>query len=304
MAFCLRRRARLGGSSEASILVVTVTLLLLLLACACASSPRSVELGPADALRGEFGEVMRRTHGYVVEYEDDISHVVAVEQYEQRILDEDGDVKQRRTLASDFWVFQLPPEERWFAVRDVYEVDGVSVRERDARLPEPLSLQPGEHVVERLTKIAEENARFNIGDVFRTINVPTFALRFLRPSNRPWVSFTKLGEEDLDGVSAWVIGYQETMGPTIITTPEGENLLTRGRLWIAPNTGRVLRTELITGDARIGSIATITVTYQLDPTVELWVPVEMEERYESTRNRDGVIAGTATYSDYRRSMRN
>ena len=48
--------------------------------------------------------------------------------------------------------------------------------------------------------------------------MPTLALAFLRPSNRPWVSFTKLGEEDFDGVPVWVIGYQETMsdGPTIL----------------------------------------------------------------------------------------
>ena len=37
---------------------------------------------------------MRRAHGFVVEYEDDLSMVVAEEHYEQRVLNEDGDLEQ------------------------------------------------------------------------------------------------------------------------------------------------------------------------------------------------------------------
>ena len=58
------------------------------------------------SLRGtqdlSFAEVMRRVHGSVVEYEDDLSTLVAEEHYEQQVLDENGDVEQRRILASDY----------------------------------------------------------------------------------------------------------------------------------------------------------------------------------------------------------
>ncbi len=250
-----------------------------------------------------FLEVMRRVHEFVVGYEDDLSTLVAEEHYEQQVLDEDGIIEQRRILASDYWVFQILPEESWFAVRDVYEVDGQSVRERTDRLPEPFRLAPGEDAFERALAIGNESARFNIGDVVRTINVPTFALAFLRPNSRERMHFVKLGEgHHVDGVSTWVIGYREVLdgGRTFITTPDGTNLLTRGRFWIDPTSGRVVQSELITGDGRIGRTARITVRYQPNAGVGLWVPVEMKEVYESTDpgRRFPLVVGTATYANH------
>jgi hypothetical protein len=79
--------------------------------------------------------------------------------------------------------FQLPPQEDWFALRDVNEMDGATVGD-GLVLFKQLFSGPRETVTERGMAIAAENARFNLGDVYRTINVPTFALRFLRPQSR------------------------------------------------------------------------------------------------------------------------
>ncbi len=74
-------------------------------------------------------DVMRRAHQYVVLYEDhELSTVVAREQYQQQWLDARGNTKTERTLTSDYLLFQLPPSEDWFALRDVHDVDGSAGR--------------------------------------------------------------------------------------------------------------------------------------------------------------------------------
>jgi len=247
--------------------------------------------------------VMRRAHGYVVVYEDDLSALVAEEHYEQTVLDDDGDVAQRRRLASDFRVFQIPPEEAWFAVRDVYEVDGRPVRPREDRFPIPSRLEAGHDAFERASEIAQESARYNIGDVVRTINIPTFSLIFLRPSSRHRMHFVKLGEEDVAGLATWIVGYVERRvdGPTFIVTPEGRNLVSRGRFWIEPARGSIVRSELITGDASVDRVVRIMVQYRQDAERDLWLPADMDEVYESA-GADGrvLIRGRATYTNYRR----
>ena len=250
-----------------------------------------------------LADVMQRAHGFVVEYEDDLSTVVAEEHYEQRILNADGGLEEQRILVSDYRVTQLLPHEFWFGVRDVFEVDGRVVGARTTRPLRALRLSPGEDASGRFRRIADENARFNIGDVVRTFNEPTFVLSFLHPRNRDRMRFVQLGEERIGNVSTWVVGYREQPadGTSFIETQDGAHLLTRGRFWIDPTTGRVVRSELIAGDARIERTARITVDYRLFPTLNLWLPAQMHEVYEptDTSRLSTTITGTATYSNYR-----
>ena len=256
---------------------------------------------PAQEL--SLDDVIRRAHEFVVEYEDDLSTVVAEEHYEQRVLGEDGSFEQQRVLESDYWVTQLLPHETWIGVRDVFEVDGTTVPDRANSSFRPLRLSPGEDGNARLTEIAERNARYNIGDLIRTVNDPTFALAFLRPYNHDRMRFVPLGEERIGERSTWVVGYREVAadGTSLIETQDGDHLLARGRLWIDPANGRLVRSELITGDARVEFTARISVHYEWFPSVNLWLPAEMHEVYETTQSarRFSAITGTATYSNYR-----
>ena len=260
---------------------------------------------PAGAATQEpsFADVMRRAHEFVVEYEDDLSMVVAEEHYEQQVRNKDGDVEERRVLVSDYRVAQLLPHEFWFGVREVFEVDGAVVRKRTTRPLRALRLFPGEDASERFKRIAEDNARFNIGDVVRTFNEPTFVLSFLHPGNRDRMHFVELGTERVDELPTWVVGYREVPvdGSSFIETQDGDNLLTRGRFWIDPTNGRVVRSELIAGDARVERTARITVDYRLFPALNLWLPALMREVYEATdaTRHPTTITGTATYSNYR-----
>jgi hypothetical protein len=249
-----------------------------------------------------LAEVMRRVHTYVVQYEDhELSTVMARERYHQQWLDARARVKAERTLLSDYLLLQLPNED-WVAVRDVYEVDGVLVDERGARL-DALFAGPREQLGDRVMAMAKDGARFNIGDLYyRTLNLPTFALRLLRPASRDRVSFAKAGEEPVDGTTTWVVSFRETKGPTFSATPDGRDLPAHGRFWVVPETGVVVRSEMILGGSRrLNARATITVTYGLDPALGFRVPIEMHERYDNPRRRrDDVVIAAAMYSDFRR----
>jgi hypothetical protein len=248
-----------------------------------------------------FAEVMRRAHEYVTIYEDDkLSSIIARERYDQQVLDSLGKIKQKRTLLSDYLMVQLPDED-WVALRDVYEVDGTTVVDRGARM-KALVAGPSEQLSSRVAKMAEESAHFNLGDLYyRTLNLPTFALRILRPASRKRMAFEKAGEEQVGDVGAWVVSFRETTGPTFTATPKGADVPAHGRFWVDPNTGTVLRSEMIIGGTRrVSARATITVSYARDPSLGFHVPVEMREPYDNPRRtKDDVVVALATYSDFR-----
>jgi hypothetical protein len=277
-------------------------ILVALIIAAAALPGRGTAAGADDRA---FTEVMRRAHGYTVIYEDhELSTVMGREIYQQQWLDAAGQTKAERSLTSDYLLFQLPPSEDWFAFRDVHNVDGMPVGDRADRLKQ-LFTGPGEPQGDRAMEIMKESGRFNLAPdlYFRTVNVPTFALRFLRPASRSRVVFTKAGEEPVGNTPAWVVEYRETKGPTFVATPERRDLPAHGRFWIAPDTGAVLRSEMIVGGSRrMPAQVTITVTYKHEPSLGFHVPVEMLERYDNPRRplQDDVVVARATYSEFRR----
>jgi hypothetical protein len=74
------------------------------------------------------------------------------------------------------------------------------------------------------------------------------------------------------------------------------DLPSRGRFWIEPGTGRVLASELVADDPFVRG--TIDVKYQPEAAVNLFVPIEMRERYEP-RKDSSKVEGTATYGRFR-----
>ena len=70
--------------------------------------------------------------------------------------------------------------------------------------------------------------------------------------------------------------------------------------WVEPSTGRLMRAQVKTRDARIGVLpfdAIIQVDFRLDEKLGLLVPYEMKEEFFAGRFREGT--GTARYSNYR-----
>jgi hypothetical protein len=265
----------------------------------------TLALFPAIPTAGQtptFDEVMRRVHEYVTVYEDhELSTVMARERYHQQLLAADATVKAERTMLSDYVLIQLPDED-WVALRDVYEIDGATVGVRAARL-KTLFAGPRGQLAERAIKMVEKSAEFNLGKLyFRTMNLPTYALRVLRPANRKRIVYTKTGEEPVDNTNTWIVAFREAKGPTFSAMPDGTDIPAHGRFWVDPTTGVVARSEMILGGTQeLPARATITVTYGLEPSLGFRLPMEMRERYDNPgRTGDDVVVAVATYADFRR----
>jgi hypothetical protein len=200
-------------------------------------------------------------------------------------------------LVSEFALVRVGDAGRtlWLAFRDVVDVDGRPVRDREERLQRLFRAPPADALAQARA-IAFESARYNIGDVVRTVNVPTLALEFLEPPAQTRSRFRKVREELVDGVRAWVVSFEERAKPTRIRTTTAQDVKTKGLVWIDPDTGRILKSELDPQLQR-GLTARIATAYAADRRLGLWVPVEMTEVYGMESR---TLTATATYTNFRR----
>jgi hypothetical protein len=226
-----------------------------------------------------------------MQYLATMTSVVAHEHYEQSI-------SGRRTaprsvvLRSDVLMLHPPGsgEPVWF--RDVYEVDGRPVRDREHRLLRLLeSNAPG--TIDAMRTIAAESARFNLGRVPRTTNVPDLIFAYLvAPPERVTLSSSR--DVTRAGQRVNVLRFEEVGTPTFVRSASGRDTPGRGRIWVEPGTGVLVRSEVILGD--VYSSVTTTVDFVQHPKVSVRIPGRMEETYR-TPGEFGV--SKATYSDVR-----
>jgi hypothetical protein len=283
-------------------------------ACASASTAADVRVAalatavcltfaPAARAQVTLDELLARASAYVESFQRNFGSVVAEERYEQTIrrapASNTTSVRRGNTgplntvLVSDFLLVQVPGEG-WLPFRDVFERDGKQMRDREERLA-ALFLSGSRTAYEQAQAIMKESARYNIGDVMRTINVPTLPLPFLLSRHRSRFTF-KTGRRDEDQPGT-VVEYTEKGRPTFITTSGDRDLPVSGRFWIDERDGTVLRSELHAVDTTVE--AHIVVTYEPDAGTGLRVPVRMEERYRGARD-PMEVRGVATYSRFRR----
>ena len=72
--------------------------------------------------------------------------------------------------------------------------------------------------------------------------------------------------------------FDETARPTIVRGRGKRNVPMRGRLWLATDSGQVLRSALVMKDSFL--TATIDVDYGYDFGLGMMVPRVMRERYQ------------------------
>jgi hypothetical protein len=257
---------------------------------------------PILAREPRLKDVVSHVEAYLTTYEGELATLVAEEEYEQSVRSTSTPQPIRRTLTSDFGFLRLPGRREWLGLRDTFAVDGQPVSDHRGRLDSLFA--EGSFDREALARrIVDENARYNLGLVARTINVPMLALDLLGPRNYDRVSFRKRGEEDLDGRTVWTITFDERDRPTLVKTPDGHNRPAHGTIWIDPEEGAVLRTQIVfdrgSGDA---PAASITVSYRREPALGLLVPYEMREVYRMERGGEPLeeIDAVARYSKFRR----
>lgn len=209
----------------------------------------------------------------------------------------------RRTRA-DLVFVRLPGAVSWGSFRDVFEVDGVAVRDRDQRL-ERLLRSDAAGDTERARAILEESARYNIGSARRNLNIPTLALLFLDPRNQARFSFREAGRGRVNGFDSVELRFTEVARPAILREDASRDLPAEGAFWIDPARGAILRSTLRFQFARDRGTGRVSTDYRRDPALGLWVPSEMEERYEERRARgfppaNAVTRAVARYSNFRR----
>lgn len=275
----------------------------------------------AAAADGTLEQVLARAGAHAAQFRAQLSGIVAEEHYVQNVraamgvnITVDGrgtEPVKHRELRSD--ILMIRAEDRYAEFRDVFEVDGKAVRDRQDRLSK-LFLSDLASAGDQIKRIAEESARYNIGSVYRNINTPTLPLVFLEPDQQARSKFRRveLRPPALSDASAdlalpaltvpsavWVVEFQEVRKGTLIRRLGGNgDIPAQGRFWIEPDTGQVLFSELNVGDPL--TRATITVRYAPSESLGgMLIPAEMRERYLNTRDRV-TTTGAATYGRVRR----
>lgn len=295
--------------------------------------------GTQPAAARNLDDLVSRARAYVVEYGAELSLVIGVERYRQWVLNSDASTLMgsggarpwSRESVSEFALVRI--KDDWLGYRDVYQVDGKTVGDRQDRLLQLFQKTPAT-AVDQGRRIADESARYNAGGMQRNFNVPTMALFFLHPSNAKRFRFDLVGTETIDGTLASKIRYRETQKPTIIRTSAGKDMPVGGIFWIDPVKGRILKTSLeITGEAQLGArsgsmagaytnkavrpgewadgrvdtYSRVSTTYKLDERIGLLLPAEMVEEYQGVSRNQATgedritkINCRATYSDFKK----
>jgi hypothetical protein len=197
----------------------------------------------------------------------------------------------------------------WATFRDVWEVDGNKIRDRQDRLVRLFRDSPAT-AHEGVRAILEESARFNLGPVRRTLNIPTLALLFLHHENQSRFAFELKGDHSFHGTKVMEVAFSERARPTLVVGDTGAGAPVKGSVWIDPQRGTVVKAaaeyDVDPLDEYHRSRARIVTEYRRDATLGILVPDRMEEIYESLVATGGggfgvaLVQATTRYSGYLR----
>jgi VWFA-related protein len=263
----------------------------------------------------ELVPVLEQAARYVLEYEHALHDIAAEESYTQWALRQPtgtGGLSLsctagacRRTTRADVVFVRLGGAIPWGTFRDVFEVDGQKVRDREGRLEALFSASSPATVVQRARAILNESARYNIGPAVRNINFPTLSLTFLLPINQRRFAWKRGGTRRFGTVEVLEVRFEEVERPTLVDQDGQGDLPAKGRFWIDPARGTVLRSEAEFRFEPARARAYVATQYRAEPKLAMWVPSEMREEYEdlpaaSTPVFRSPSEATARYSDFRK----
>jgi hypothetical protein len=257
-----------------------------------------------DADRISLELLLGRGGWYVIDFIEKFSNVVSEETYLQdssvpmqsaMLLGRPGAGARNRSLKSDFLLVSVSSAQDWVPFRDVFEVDGQVIRDRDSRLAR-LFLKPSENSLEQANRIQDESSRYNLGNMRRTVNNPVLGIVMLQSDFQQRFHYS-LGKMDPKvGAGIWIIDYKEEARPSFIRGRSDLDLFAHGRLWIEAETGRLMKTEVLLDQPTLR--ARITTSFRFDGRFGIAVPYEMQEEYKFD---NGIkVTAVATYDRFRR----
>jgi hypothetical protein len=301
------------GASGAGRGAVVMTTAALALALGVALPHGQIGNQPGSGFHTILSSAMR----YVMNYEQQFALLVSEEHYVQELQrpPNPGDNLSRsnpgggmraggamniQNIKSDFVLVQLGMDgEGWMPFRDAFELKGKKLRNRDDRLLK-LFLENDKNAFEKAARFNEASTKLHLGNVARTINIPTLGMMLLHPRVNERFEFTDGGEETIAGRVLRKALYREAARPTLIRTTRGRDLALTGTIWIDPFSGTVVKTEMNAADPAVR--CQVTVTFRKDDAVDMWVPDRMEEYYKAALAVDDILA-TATYTNVRKYRR-
>ncbi len=271
----------------------------LIVFAACLTIGPGLKAQPAVSLE----QVLERMSAYLLQYETQLSSVVADERFDQRVVYtrayKNGmpvTTDERRRLESEIGFIRLPGGAEWLGFRDVRKINGRAVTPTKRRVSDALAAT-GDAMVQARA-IAEASAEHNLG-VPRTTNVPTAALEIIHPRNFAAHQFERRGEDTIRKTKVAVIAFTEKRRPPIVSAYGGQELVSSGRIWIDPSAGTIWRIEWAYAPA-IGSPSSLRVDFAMNEALGMMVPVEMREAFAVIGGLNARGDGVAIYENFRR----
>jgi hypothetical protein len=252
---------------------------------------------PLAAAQPEGAGVLPRIHAYVERFQRELPSIVAEEHYVQIATSTTRTAAApiERVLRSDVLMITVPGTIGWVSFRDVFEVDGRRIRDRQDRLLDLLQ-SPNANALAQARRLAEESARYNLGRVQRTTNLPDSALIYLQAASASRMKFdAPRASAPVDGAETVVIRFRETGHPSIVRSRRETDVPASGQVWAHAATGAIVKTEFRLSD--VWSAGVFVVEFAVDERSGLRFPARMTERYTSPSEE---VRATAQYSNVRR----
>ena len=207
-------------------------------------------------------------------------------------------VYQERVLTSEYVIVRdFAGSNSWLGVRDVYEVDGEPVNADRTRLPGAARRHHASAGAPR-ARARRLQAKYNLGDLYRTINVPTLRARVPAARSSAAVPIQAQGTTDLPRHSGLDRHLRRARAADDDPDTRRPRRPSSGSFWIDPSTGAVLRTELRAGHTPAGRFArSSSSATRRNERFDMLLPDDMNELYITGRTR---IEGHATYTNFRR----
>jgi hypothetical protein len=244
-------------------------------------------------------KLLEKAAVHAASFKRDFVEVVAAETYHQRLVETAGK-EEDRLIESEMFFIALNNEGDTVHVRRVLTVDGRRVPSVLERYERALSM-PRRDARRALLTLANEGARYNLGDLARNFSDSTLALLFVSDERRERFKFKRAGTEVIDGETITRVTFDERERPTLIRDGRtGGNVPASGTLFIDAD-GVVQRSELTLSYGTIK--ASLRVRYKRDEQLGIHVPVVMDEEYRfrtGFERRPARIVTHAEYSNYRR----
>jgi hypothetical protein len=240
-------------------------------------------------------DVVDGAASYLVDYQKQFAFVLADEEYTQQVLESIVPGPRRRTMTGESFLTFATANHAWISVRDVATVDGVAVPDReDLRA----LLQRG-GVPRMEQQLVERNSRFNIGSIARNFNEPTLGLMVLERLPDDEFKFEIARIETAADATIVTLAFKEKGPSTLVHGMNHEPVYSTGEIVVEADTGRIRRSSL---DLKYnGVVAHLGTDYAKVSSLDMWVPVRFQERYEQ-KHKDSreVIVCEARYTNHRR----